>query len=141
MAVDRDRAYVESILSAAQRASGHLLGKVREDLDRDPMLQDALVWVLATVGEAASKLSPAFRTTHSAIGWSAIARLRNELIHRYWNINLNRIWNAAKERLPTLAAKLQQIQWPKRSAAEVGREVTAIIGGRPPKRKRPAGRR
>jgi uncharacterized protein with HEPN domain len=136
MPLDRDRAYIESILSAAQRASGHLRGKVRGDLDRDLMLQDALVWVLATVGEAASNLSPAFRTAHSTIGWSAIARLRNQLIHRYWNINLNIIWHAATELLPTLATKLQQIQWPKRSATEVGRQVNAILGGPPSKRKR-----
>lgn len=139
MTLDRDRAYIESILSAAKRASGHLRGKVREDFDRDPMLQDAIVWVLATVGEAASKLTPAFRADHSAISWSAIARLRNELIHRYWNINLNVIWNAANDLLPSLATKLQQIRWPKppkRSAAEIGREITEILGGPPSKRKR-----
>ena len=136
MTLDRDRAYIENILSATKRASGHLRGRVREDFDRDPMLQDAIVWVLATVGEDASKLSSAFRAAHSAIGWSAIARLRNELIRRYWHINLNVIWHAATDLLPSLATKLQHSRWPKRSAAEVGREVTAILGGRPSKRKR-----
>jgi uncharacterized protein with HEPN domain len=138
MALDRDRAYIESVLSAAKRASGHLRGKTREDLDRDPMLQDAIVWVLTTVGEAASKLSPAFRAANPTIGWSAIARLRNELIHRYWNINFNVVWHAANELLPNLVIDLQDVKWPspKRSAAEIGREVTAILKTPPPKRKR-----
>lgn len=136
MALDRDRAFIENILSAAKRASGHLRGMTREEFDLNPTVQDAIVWVLATVGEAAKKLSPAFQAAHSAINWAAISRLRNELIHRYWNINLNVVWNAATELLPALATKLRQIRWPKRSSAKIGREVAGILKGQPSKQKR-----
>ncbi len=69
----------------------------------------ALVKCIEITGEAASKISPEMRTAHPEVPWIDIIGMRNRLIHVYFDIDVNRVWDTLMEDLPPLIARLQQI--------------------------------
>ena len=73
------------------------------------MLLLALVKSIEIVGEAASKLSETCRGELSHIPWVNIINMRNRLIHAYFDINLDVVWNTLSEDLPPLATELEKI--------------------------------
>jgi uncharacterized protein with HEPN domain len=54
------------------------------------------------IGEAASKLTPAFRKTHPRVSWPQIITMRHVLVHDYLGIDLGEVWAVVERDLPTL---------------------------------------
>ena len=104
-----DRIRLEHMLEAARQAVGVASERVREDLDRDRFLVLGLMKCLEIVGEAASKLSVETRVRYPDIPWPQIIGMRNRLIHAYFDINLDRMWDTLKEDLPSLIQTLERV--------------------------------
>ncbi|MDZ4700715.1 MAG: DUF86 domain-containing protein [Rhodothermales bacterium] len=66
------------------------------------MMQDATVRNLEIIGDAVKNLPPNLRATYPDIPWSRIAGLRDVLIHDYFGVNLDSVWNVIENRLPEL---------------------------------------
>jgi len=62
---------------------------------------------LLLIGEAANRLSEAFRGNHLRVPWREIVAMRNRLIHEYDKINWRLVWKTAREDVPFLLAELQ----------------------------------
>jgi len=58
------------------------------------------------IGEAAKKIPEDFKLSHNDIEWSALARLRDKLIHHYFGVDYELVWNIVKEDVPALKNKL-----------------------------------
>ena len=84
-------------------------GRSRADLDHDEQLRLALVQLIQIVGEAASKVSRNFQEQTPSIPWTDIINTRNRLIHAYFDINLNILWDTITDDLPPLLEQLQKI--------------------------------
>jgi len=67
----------------------------------------AVVSQLLLIGEAATRLSDAFRDNHPRVPWRQIVAMRNRLIHEYDTINWRLVWKTACEDVPLLLAELQ----------------------------------
>ena len=81
----------------------------RNDLDTDRMLCRAIVHDIELVGEAASKVSLETQEQYPALPWANIISMRNRLIHGYFDIDLDRVWDTIVDDLPPLVAELQRI--------------------------------
>jgi uncharacterized protein with HEPN domain len=68
----------------------------------DPLLQAAVAYKLAVLGEAAGHLSPEFQATHASIPWQRIKGLRNHLIHAYGDVDQVAVWRILQRELPDL---------------------------------------
>jgi len=104
-----DRIRLEHMLEAARQAAGVASEKVREDLGRDRFLVLGLMKCLEIIGEAASKLSIETRVRYPDIPWPQTIGMRNRLIHAYFDINLDRMWDTLKEDLPSLIQTLERV--------------------------------
>jgi uncharacterized protein with HEPN domain len=104
-----DPVRVRHILDAAHQALAFLRGRSRADLDQDAMLSLALVRLLEIIGEAARGVSAATRESHPGIAWSQMAGMRDRLIHGYFDVNLDIVWETVNQDLPHLVAQLEQI--------------------------------
>ncbi len=104
---DEDR--VRHMLEAALKASGFSQGRTRGDLDADEQLTLSLVHLLEIVGEAAGKVSQDFRNKHQEIPWNRISGIRNRLVHGYFDIDLDIVWETVTTRLPELIAQLKKL--------------------------------
>jgi uncharacterized protein with HEPN domain len=61
------------------------------------------------IGEAASKLGRPFQETHPSIPWAQIIAMRNILVHEYFGMDLEAVWQVVERDLPELKAKLEAI--------------------------------
>lgn len=108
---------VRHMLEAAGEAISYAGETTREGLGQDRKLALALVKCIEIVGEAASKVSEACRQAYPQVPWATIVAMRNRLIHAYFDIDLDRVWDTITDDLPPLLAKLEQIAPPKDSEA------------------------
>ncbi|MFZ5994799.1 MAG: DUF86 domain-containing protein [Thermodesulfobacteriota bacterium] len=104
-----DIVYVRHILDAARKAIIFTQNRTREALDSDEMLSLSLVRLLEIIGEAANSVSVGFQEKYTQIPWKKMIGLRNRLIHGYFDINLDIVWDTIVEDLPPLVAKLGKI--------------------------------
>jgi uncharacterized protein with HEPN domain len=106
---DDDAAHLWDMLDAARAVQVFMAGVTFERYTGDRMLRGAVERNLEIVGEAAGRVSPAFRSAHPQIPWSQIVAQRNVLIHRYGAIDHRVVWRVATERIPQLIADLEPL--------------------------------
>jgi len=79
-----------------------------EQFSKDPKTQSAVIHQFIVIGEVAKLLSEDFRKANSDFPWSAMARMRDKLIHHYRGVDLHEIWRAAKVEAPRLLVFLEK---------------------------------
>lgn len=94
---------------AAREAIGFAAARTRDDLETDRQLLLAIVKDVEIVGEAASRLGEEFRTQHPELPWKAIVAMRNRLVHAYFDVDRDIVWNTVTVELPYLASKVEEI--------------------------------
>ena len=87
---------------AAEKAIHFSPGRTRQSLDDDELLRLGLTKLVEIVGEAAKQVSEQTRSAHPEVPWSAAARMRDRLIHHYFDIDLDILWVTVTEDLPKL---------------------------------------
>jgi len=104
-----DDVYIHHIIDAIRKASLFVKDRKRNDLNKDDMLSLSLVRLLEIIGEAASGVSEEYREKYPDIPWRKMIGLRNRLIHGYFDINLDIVWDTVNTDLPPLLTNLEKI--------------------------------
>ena len=73
------------------------------------MLSMAITRCIEIIGEAAARISPETKARRPEIPWTSIVGARNWLIHAYFDINLDRVWDTITVDLPKLVTELKKI--------------------------------
>jgi uncharacterized protein with HEPN domain len=103
------RAYLEDILEAAGAAREFVAGMGKDELTKDRRTRDAVVRNLEIIGEAAKKLPAQMRPDHPEVEWKKIAGLRDILVHDYFGIDMDIVWDIVQNKLPVLVEQVQRI--------------------------------
>ena len=109
MKAQADHIRLRHMHDAAQQALLFIQGETRGSLDENIMLVFALVKAIEIIGEAASQVSAGFQEAHPQIPWQVIIGMRNRLIHAYFDVNLDIVWETVTEDLPPLIAELERL--------------------------------
>lgn len=104
-----DNTRIRHMLDAAKEALQFAVGKTRKELETDRMLVHSLVRVIEIIGEAASKVSDDFKKSHPEISWIDIIGMRNHLIHAYFDVDLDILWDTVTKDIPPLIAKIGEM--------------------------------
>jgi uncharacterized protein with HEPN domain len=107
--VDRDAALLLDMLLAARDARDFVVGIDKAAFLASRLHQNAVIRALEVIGEAASKVSPAFRAAQPAIPWREITGMRHRLIHGYDEVQLDVVWRVVAEHLAPLIAALEPL--------------------------------
>jgi uncharacterized protein with HEPN domain len=94
------------MLDAAKQAIQFTRGKSNADLYRDAQLALALTRLVEIIGEAAKNVSAETRAKLPQIPWRAIAGTRDRLVHAYFDVDLERLWQIVAVDLPPLVEAL-----------------------------------
>lgn len=94
---------------ATAEALQFAVGKSRADLDRDRMLILAILKDLEIIGEAAGRVSRSVKEDNPAVPWDEIVGMRNRLIHGYFDVNLDVVWETISHDLPRLLIDIDTI--------------------------------
>lgn len=107
--VKNDFVRLRHMLEAAQTSLQFIKGKKRKEIENDRMLCFAVIRALEIVGEAASQITKLFQSKHPEIQWRAIVGMRNRLIHAYFNIDYDIVWQAVKHEIPKLIKAIEAV--------------------------------
>jgi uncharacterized protein with HEPN domain len=99
-----DDVRLRHLIDAATKAVAYAAPSSRAALDDDEVLRLALTKLVEIVGEAAKQVSDETRSAHPEVPWSAAARMRDRLVHHYFDINLDVLWSTVTVDLPALLA-------------------------------------
>lgn len=103
-----DSERLKDIQEAIQRIESYAGGMSYEDFLGDIKTQDAVIRNIEIIGEAVKGVSEAARETLTSIPWRNIAGMRDRLIHDYFGVNLDIVWQVASQELPHLATALME---------------------------------
>lgn len=106
MRTDRDR--LMDISEAIQRIA-EKLPSVKDDFFRSDLHQIWVLYHIQIIGEAANGVSLQFQRSHPEIPWKDIIAMRHLLVHQYFGIDLDEVWNTAQKDLPVLGLRVTRI--------------------------------
>lgn len=104
---DRDAACLWDILDRARRIPSYVAGRSLDQYVRDQAIQDAVERCVEVIGEAANRLSDAFRQAHPEVPWRAIIAQRHMLAHQYDAIRPERLYQVAIRHIPELIEQIE----------------------------------
>ncbi len=104
-----DSVRLSHVLDAARRAVALTSGRTREQVAGDEVVQLALARLLEILGEAAGKVTPAFRAAHPELPWSEMTGLRNRLVHAYFDVDLDVLLDVVEKDLPALIERIEAL--------------------------------
>ncbi|HIH44511.1 MAG TPA: DUF86 domain-containing protein [Candidatus Methanoperedenaceae archaeon] len=81
-----------------------------EDLKQDEVLKRAITRSLEIIGEAAKNISDDLKDKHPEIEWRKIAGLRDKLVHAYFGIDWDIVWDVLKNRLSGMRESLRNLK-------------------------------
>ncbi len=102
-----DRIRLQHMLDAGKETVNFLKGQRRESLHKDRKLMLAVVRSIEVIGEAATHVSKSCQDEHPQILWPQIIAMRNRLIHAYFDVDIDRVWDTVQDDLPPLIAQLE----------------------------------
>lgn len=102
-----DRVRIRHALDAARRIVASAASWSRADLDLEQLPTLGVIRLLEVIGEAASQVSVETQGAHPDVPWRKMSGLRHRLIHGYFNVNLDIVWDTIGEDLPPLIRSLE----------------------------------
>ena len=99
------RHILDEINYLEQAAKGKEYGKFMQD----ETLKRACARSIEIIGEATKNLSMDFRRKHKGVEWKKLAGIRDKVIHYYFGVNWDIVWDVIEERLPALKGQIEKL--------------------------------
>lgn len=103
------RLYLDDILESCRKIRQFTEGMSFEEFESDPRTQDAVIRNFEIIGEAANRLPDDVKSLYPDFEWAKIIGFRNILIHEYFGVKLETVWNAIQEKIPILEKETQLV--------------------------------
>jgi len=100
---------IEDMLEALRKMDGYIGEMEHSAFLRDEKTIDAVVRNLEVLGEAARQMPDDYVMSHSHVPWRKISGLHNRIVHDYFGLDLEIIWQILKNDLPPLKASLEKL--------------------------------
>ena len=101
--------FLEDILKSIERIELYTKGKTKKEFLDNYEKQDAIIKRLEVIGEAVKKYSIRNKEKHPEIPWKDMAGMRNVLIHEYFGVIMDRVWDTAKNDIPKLKKQIKEL--------------------------------
>jgi uncharacterized protein with HEPN domain len=104
--------YLGHMLEAVELARQYVEGVSKDKFLADRRTQQAVVLNLMTIGEAAARIaneSKEFAAAHPEIPWAQMRGMRNRMVHGYFDVDLNIVWDTVQSSLPELDSQLRKV--------------------------------
>ncbi len=101
---------LNDILICMDKIESYLDGLTYDQFGNDSKTQDAIIRNVEIIGEAVKYLSNSIKTRYRNIPWKEIAGTRDRLIHGYFGVNIDIVWEIATMDIPELKAQIEEIK-------------------------------
>ena len=101
--------YLQHMLAEAEYIVRQSADVGRDEFLADETLNRAFVRSIEIIGEAAKHVSEGFRRQHPDFEWRAMAGMRDRLIHGYFGVDYELVWDVAVNKIPRLRDQLKRL--------------------------------
>ena len=101
--------YLKYILDAVSDIEDSTKNLSKDEFKKNKDVKDATVRRIEIIGEAVKNISKEFKQQHPEVEWAKIAGTRDIMIHAYFSVDLDIVWDIAKKDLPNLKTKIELI--------------------------------
>ena len=101
--------YLADMREAIVRIQSYTAGLTDGSFLADSKTQDAVIRNLEILGEAAKRLPATLTSAHPDVEWKSIAGMRDKLVHDYFGVNMDILWDAVTTKLPPLLDQIDTI--------------------------------
>jgi len=102
--------FIDHIIECIKLIEDFAKGLTKDKLVKDKLKQSAIIRQIEIIGEAVKNLPKEFIEKHKDIPWKDIIGMRDKVIHQYFDIDIDIVWNVLKEDIPELKRKIKNIQ-------------------------------
>jgi len=103
------RPYLQHILTETQYLIGQAKGLEQEAFLRNETLKRAFARSLEIIGEAVKQLPNDVKQRYSHLEWRAMAGMRDRLIHSYFGVDYDLVWDVVTTKIPELQQVIEHI--------------------------------
>jgi len=104
------RDYIEDIFASIGDIASFIEGMTKDDFLGDRKTINAVIRSFEVIGEATKKIPAPFKKKHPSIPWKKMAGMRDKMIHEYFGVDLDILWQTAKEDIPTLCNPIDMLR-------------------------------
>jgi uncharacterized protein with HEPN domain len=104
-----DTVRLKHMLNAITEIENYTKGLLQADFENNSLVFYASLMQIEIIGEASSRLSDNIILVYTDIPWRNIKGLRNIIVHEYFGIDKNAIWDVIENELPDLKLKINNI--------------------------------
>ena len=104
------RDYIQDMIEAINDIESFVAGLSFEQFMNDKKTVNAVIRSFEVMGEAAKNLPEAIVSQTKAVPWKKIAGMRDKLIHEYFGVDLETVWQTIKEDLPIVKPLIMRLQ-------------------------------
>jgi len=101
--------YIDDILEAARKIEEYVEGLTFDDFAQDSKTIDAVIRNFEIIGEAGKEVPEEIKAKYPDIPWREMAGMRDKLIHAYFGVKIEVVWQTIKQRLPEIKRIIEKI--------------------------------
>jgi len=105
-----DLAFIEHILDSISAIESFSKGLSREELATNRLKQSAIIREIEVIGEAVRNISKSIKDKHKEVEWNNISGTRDKMIHHYFGVDLNIVFDIIKKDIPKLKRQIERIK-------------------------------
>lgn len=102
--------YLKDIETAVKKIEKYTKDLSYKDYKNNEVVQDAVIRNLEIIGEAAKNIPKEIRNKHGYISWKEIIGMRNKVIHEYFGVDLEILWETVEEDIPELKKRIARFK-------------------------------
>ena len=106
----KDLPFLDHILDSINAIENFLKDSNKQEFLRSRLKQSAVVREIEVIGEAVKNISNELKNIHKEIKWKDIAGTRDKMIHHYFGVDLDIVWNIVTMDLPNLKTEILAIK-------------------------------
>jgi uncharacterized protein with HEPN domain len=104
-----DKVFIEHILISISAIESYIHDTNKKQFLQNRMIQAAVIREIEIIGEAAKNVGRETRNKNQNIPWKQLAGMRDKLIHHYFGVDPNLVWNTVQQAIPSLKEEMKNL--------------------------------
>ena len=104
-----NQVYLRHIYDAIERIEDYTKDIKKAQFKENKMMQAAVIREIEIIGEASKRINEEFKLQYTQVPWKQMAGMRDKVIHDYFGVDIEIVWNTINKDIPLLKSYFKKI--------------------------------